>query len=369
MSGAGHAVGGGASAGAAGGGVNPFWEVTNLFAQPNKQGLVSSYQLGTSTLNGGGQINPGNFLRDLRLIVRTVVAGAGIVTQPDGPYNLFQQLGLENVDGSEILYNVIGGWQYAQARRYGRPWLQDPGTSYDFTYNGTTVSFTQHLMPEVRQQLGVLENTDTRSQYNWTQTINTAAAVVGAATTIPTVSITPYADMWAQPDAEDLEKIPNQQIPSGVNLQIKLRHQVFSLNGAGSDNNFLSTLTGNAYRWGLLVVRDGNNARQDYLTSPIQWQLDQRNLGTLSPDIVFQWAEDFYRPYGGVSRPTGVYPFPRFYSPGVMYGQGWLYTANSTAMSWESSTLSSGVNLPGTVELLQEEVYATGDVDPHLIDL
>jgi hypothetical protein len=175
--------------------------------------------------------------------------------------------------------------------------------------------------------------------------------------------------MWAQPDSTDLEQVPNQQVPNGVNLQTKTRHQTFTLNSGGSDNFLLSTLTGNAIRWMLLIVRDSNLNRQDFLTSNIQWQLDQRNLSTLAVDNVFQWSEDFYRYYGGVTRPVGVYPFPRFYSPGSLYGQGWLYTANSTQLSWETTTLSGAANLPGTVELLQEEVYATGPVDPSLIDL
>ena len=185
--------------------------------------------------------------------------------------------------------------------------------------------------------------------------------------------------MWAQPDGADLEQVPNQQIPPGVNLQTKLRHQIFTLNGASSDNNLLSTLTGNAVRGMALIVRDSLTNRQNYLTTPIQWQLDQRNLGTLSTDVIYQWAQDFYASYGGIgyvagtNPPTGfqqgVYPFPRFYSPGELYGQGWLYTANSTALSWESSTASGASNVPGTIELLQEEVYATGPVDPSLIDL
>ncbi len=351
------------------GGMNPFWEVTNLFSQPNKQGIVASWQLGAGTSPGGGNWNPGNFLRGGRLLVRTVTAGTGGTATSDYPFNIFQNLGLQAVDGSEILYNVISGYGYAQAHRFFRPWLQDPMLAYDYDASVTSPSFTTMLMPEVRQQLGVLENTDTRSQFSWTQTINTYAAVVTGGTTAPTISVTPYVDMWAQPDAEDLEKTPNQQIPDGTNLQTKLRHQTFTLNGAGSDNNLLSTLTGNAVRGMLLIIRDSNGARQDYAGNPIQWQLDQRNLGTLAPDIVFQWAEDFYRGYGGVTRPTGVYPFPRFYAPGNLYGQGWLYTANSTALSWDFTTPSSASNLPGTVELLQEEVYATGPVDPQLIDL
>ena len=370
--------GGGAAAGAAS--ANPFWEVTNLFSQPNKSGSTAATLIGSSTVAGGSNINPGNFLRGLRLVVRTTTAGSNAATAgvpyQDFPFNILQNAGLLNVDGSEIIYNVLGGYAIAQAHRFGRPWLTDPILSYDYCASAIAPSFTLFLQPEVRQQLGALENTDTRSQYNWTQTINSSTNMyVTAPGTLPTVSVTPFVDTWAQPDSTDLEQVPNQQVPNGVNLQTKLRHQTYTLNSAGSDNFMLSSLTGNAIRLMLLIVRDSNLNRQDYLAANIQWQLDQRNLSTFAaasgnpPDLVFQWAEDFYRYYGGVSRPQGVYVFPRFYSPGSLYGQGWLYTANSTALSWEANTASGGTNLPGTIELLQEEVYATGPVDPSLIDL
>jgi hypothetical protein len=361
---------------------NPFWEVTNFFSQANKSGVTSATLLGSNTVAGGSNINPGNFLRGIRLLVRTSTVGANQLTQSsstftangqasDYPFNLFQNLGMLNVDGSEILYNVIGGYAWAQAHRFGRPWLQDPTTAYDFCASPIAPSFTLFLQPEVRQQLGALENTDTRSQYNWTQTLNSTTNIYNVVpTTAPTVTVTPYVDMWAQPDSTDLEQVPNQQVPNGVNLQTKTRHQTYTLNSAGSDNFILSSLTGNAIRWMILIVRDSNLARQDFLTTNVQWQLDQRNLSTFATDNIFQLSEDFYRGYGGVSRPCGVYVFPRFYAPGNLYGSGWLYTANSTALSWESNTNSSaGSNLPGTIELLQEEIYATGPVDPSLIDL
>lgn len=373
--------GGGQPAGAAS--ANPFWEVTNLFSQPNKSGTTAATLLGTSTVAGGSNINPGNFLRGLRLVVRTTTAGSNAVTAGvpnlDFPFNIFQNVGLLNVDGSEIIYNVLGGYAVAQSHRFGRPWLQDPLTSYDYSASAISPSFTLFLQPEVRQQLGALENTDTRSQYNWTQTLNsTSNLYVTTPGTAPTIAVTPFVDMWAQPDSTDLEQVPNQQVPNGVNLQTKLRHQTYTLNSAGSDNFILSSLTGNAIRFALLIARDSNLNRQDYLSANVQWQLDQRNMSTFSaatgsqnsaPDMIFQWAEDFYKSYGGVTRPVGVYPFPRFYAPGNLYGQGWLYTANSTALSWEANTTSNAANLPGTIELLQEEVYATGPVDPSLIDL
>ena len=115
------------------------------------------------------------------------------------------------------------------------------------------------------------------------------------------------------------------------------------------------------------ICRDGTGTRQDAFTEPINWSQDSRNLGTLSPDQVFRWANDMLQKYNQSARATGVYPFLRFYDPGNMLGQGWLYTANSTALNLE--TTSQTVATVGTAELVQEEVYAVGAVDPSLIDL
>ncbi len=371
MAGAAGAADTGASvAEAGGGGTNPFWQVTNLYARKNKQGIVSGQVLDASTHDGGGAIDAVGFLRGPRLVVRsTAASGTAGTPSADNPANFFKQVGLQNTDGTEIMQNLIGGYAYLQRHRFFRPWLKDPMLAYDYAQS-TAPSFTLFLQAEVRQQLGCLENTDTRQQYSWTHTINTIANL-GITGTGPTSSVTPYVDVWAQPDVADLEGVTNERIPPGVNLQCKTRHYTFTLAVAGADNNFLSPLTGNALRGGLLIVRDSNNARQDYLSDPITWTLDDRTLSIMSPDIVFQWQSDFYATFGQprAPRPVGVYPFPRFFDSGHMYGQGWLYTSNATSVAWETSTLATATNVPGTVELLQEEVYAVGAVDASLLDM
>lgn len=363
-------------AGGGGGGQNPFWEVTNLFSQKNKLGIIPAFLMTAAQVNGGAQINFGNYFRGLRLQVRTTVAPVGAFTAPpnnDLGFQLFSAMGIQNTDGAEILFDVINGFAYYQRNKYMRPWLKDWAAAYDYVAPTTAVgpAYTVFLNTEVRQQLGCLENTDTRSQYTWTDTlagIGTANGNFGSyATTQPTIAVTPYTDMWAQPDAADLEGVANQRIPPGVNFQTKTRHQMFTLGTTGNDNNFLSTLTGNAVRAMLLICRDGTGARQDALTEPITWTLDNRNLGNLSPDQVFRWADDFLCSYSQTTRATGVYPFLRYYDPGDLKGQGWLYTANSTAVNWES--VSQSVASVGTAELLQEEVYAVGAIDPSLIDI
>jgi hypothetical protein len=358
-----------------GGGQNPFWEVTNLFSQKNKLGIIPSFLMTAAQTPGGAQINFGNYFRGLRLQVRTPTPPAGAFTAPpnnDLGFQLFPSVGIQNTDGAEILFDVLGAFAYYQRNKYLRPWLKDWAAAYDYVAPATGVGpgYTIFLNTEVRQQLGCLENTDTRSQYTWTMNlagIGTANGNFGSyATTQPTIAVTPYTDMWAQPDNADLEGIQNQRIPPGVNFQTKTRHQIFALGTTGNDNNFLSTLTGNAVRGMLFICRDGTGARQDALSEPINWTLDNRNLGTLSPDQLFRWADDI-RGTTQTARATGVYPFLRYYQPGDLMGQGWLYTANSTANNVES--VSQNVATVGTAELVQEEVYAVGAVDSSLIDI
>jgi hypothetical protein len=377
---------------AGGGGQNPFWEVTNLFSQKNKIGAFTG-PITAAVQTMAGQINFGNYFRGLRLQVRTAAAGVGAFTAPttytgDLGFQLFPQMGIQNTDGAEILFDVINGFAYYQRNKYLRPWLKDWAAAYDYVnlYSTTGVSFTAFLQTEVRQQLGALENTDTRSQYTFSANIGTTGAGPGQlgtfATTQPSFAITPYTDMWAQPDNTDLEGVSNQRIPPGVNFQTKTRHQLFALGVNGTDNNFLSTLTGNAVRGCLYIARDSNQNRQDAFTEPITITLDNRNLGNLSQDQLWRWADDMLASYTTTARATGVYPFLRWYDPGDMKGQGWLYTANSTAFNLETvtgsgapaapapSTGGPGVTVtPGTVELLQEEVYAVGAIDPALIDI
>jgi hypothetical protein len=381
-------------------GGNPFQIATNLYAEKNLQGSQQNLLLTSGPIPGGGSVNAGQYLRALRLMYRTVTLGVGGTTvNADAPFSVFSQLDLTNVDGSEILYNM-GGFAYYIGEKYFRPWNADPVRRYDFSIPTATSggSCTLSLQPEIRFTAGVLANTDTRSQYRFDYALN-GANVGGGFTTLPTVALIPYMDAWAQPDAQDLQGTPNQPVPPGVNLQVKRRHQIFTLNGAGSDNTLLSTLTGNAIRAMAIITRVAGGGRTDAFADPIYWQLDNRSLGRLNPDIIRQWAEDFYKAYnlsgmgnqpnGGFSNQSlestnaadvlpvpglysaagsadfGVYVLPRFMNPGDMTGQSWLYTANSTKLTFESATQNAGA----TAELITDEVYPVGPVDPMLVDI
>ena len=401
------AAGAGAGAPAqGGGGGNPFQLATNLYCEKNQVGNQTGSTVTTSQTVGGGQINAGQYLRGVRLIIRAQ-ASASVTTQNaainDWPWNLLTQIDLVNVDGSEILY-VMGGYAHYLAQKYGRPWLGDPQQYSDAVAATTAIpQGTLFLQPEIRWTAGCLANTDTRSQYRFDYTIDTVANITSAngssyntASQAPVISVTPYMDAWAQPDAEDLQGTPNQPVPPGLNLQYKRRHQIFTMNANASDNIFQSALTGNAIRNQILVTRNGGSVRSEGLTDPILWQLDNRSLGKISTnagsgagtasssgqqggDMVQNWMTEEYGEYfpGSITgsttntlvsarRESGVYVFPRFIKPGALYGQGWLYTANSTKEIFESTT---GVGTSATCELISDEVYPVGPVDPSLTDI
>jgi hypothetical protein len=396
------AAAGNAGGSPGGGGGNPFQLATNLYCEKNQVGNLAATSVTTSQTVGGGQINAGQYLRGVRLVVRAQASASVTTTNTainDWPWNLLTGIDLVNVDGSEILY-VMGGYAHYLRQKYGAPWLGDPAFYPDAVNSTAAVpQFTLFLQPEIRWTAGVLANTDTRSQYRFDYNIDTLANInnangssYNAASQAPAVTVQPYMDAWAQPDAEDLQGTPNQPVPPGLNLQRKSRHQIFTMNANGSDNIFQSALTGNALRNQILVTRNGGSVRSEGLTDPILWQIDNRSMGKLSVnaertastsglsggDMVQNWMSEQYTQYLaglqtatttsvlGFCREVGVYVFPRFLNPGSMYGQGWLYTANSTKEIFEST---SGVATTATMELISDEVYPVGPVDPSLTDI
>lgn len=363
----GTAVAAGAAPGAVGvsmsTGMNPFWQASNLYAE--KITSVAA-QPGTASTNQFQNINPGNFLRGVRFLVRSDGTGTGIPTA-DNPSIVFSSIDLENVDGGEILY-PMNGYSHLQSQRYFRPWLLDPTQAYSYSRSANP-SFDLFIQPEIRLTAGVLSNTDARSQYKYNYTQNTAANITSG--TAPTITVTTYMDAWGQPDPNDLEGVANQPLPPGLALQVKRRHQAgVTLQASGTDNIFQLVNTGNALRGIIAITRDANQVRQDALSDPIRWQQDNRNLGVFSPDMLFQWMDSQYAGYQMGPRPQGVYVFPRFFNPGQLTGQGWLYTSNATKLTFETSTASGLVAGTGTVEFITDEVYPVqAAVPPDLLEI
>jgi hypothetical protein len=344
--------------GAGSGATVPFFYGSNLYVE---KFATDTFQLTTTAQEFTHNINPGGFLRGVRLQVRAVNGTGGTATN-DQPWNVFSSITLENIDGAPIQY-PMSGYAYYLGAFFTRPWDGDPATAYD-TVAGVNPAFSLFVRPEIRHTAGVLANTDARALYRIRYTLNTASAVITSGSTAPTITVTNYLETWAQPDSADLHGNEIEALPPGLNLATLRRHQIFTLNGASADNQFQLTNVGNEMRCAILVVRDSNGARQDFLSDPIRWRLDNRSLGVFSPDEVWDRMGRFYDALGsGTShRPAGVYVWPRYFQPGQMKGESWLGTTNATYLIWETATTSSATNVPGTVEIITDEVVPVGPV-------
>ena len=345
-----------------GGATVPFILASNVYVEKFN---TSTVNLGTSTSTTTVNVIPNGYLSAVRVELRSSGGTTGTATA-DNPWNAYTNVELDNIDGANIVYPAPGYTHYI-ANWMFKPWLGDPARRYDYA-QAVNPSCSLSIMPEIRGTAGVLANTDARSQYKLSYTLNTAAGTVTSNGGTIAATTTLYLETWAQPDARDLHGNPQEAVPPGLNLQTLRRRQVATLNGASSANTIQLSNTGNELRGILMIVRDSNNARQDYLSDPIRWRLDTRALGVFSPNELFNLMNDNYdQLQNGTSlRPTGVYMFQRFRDPGDFQGQGWLSTTNATYVIFESTTLSTATNVPGTVEIVTDEAIPVGPVPPEL---
>lgn len=345
------------------GGVVPFSYGTNQYAEKFD---TTSQLLGAAQVEIARNVNPGGFLRGVRLEVRSTggVLGTGVVSN-DGPFTALASVTLENIDGAPIRY-PMSAYAHAYLGWWGQPWLGDPTRRYDYS-NTINPSFSLFIKPEIRQTAGVLANTDARALFRIRYTFNTLTGFLGTVgtATAPTVTVVSYMEIWAQPDKEDLLGRPIEELPAGGNLQTIARHQIINLAAAGTANTFQLSNMGNEIRCFIWIMRDSTGARADLASDPIRWRLDNRSLGVFGPNEVFNRMSDFYEALqNGSTRPTGHYVFPRFYDVGRMVGEPWMTTANATYLIWETTTAAGGTN--GTLEIITDEVVPGGPVPMEL---
>lgn len=343
-------------------GTIPFLLGTHEYAEKM---ATDTWLLAATTNEFVHNVTPGGFLRGIRLLLSSAGGVAGTLTA-DAPFIMLQSVSIENIDGSPILY-PMNGYAYMLAVKYFMPWLGDPAKNYYYKTAIATPGFALPLRNEVRNTAGVLANTDARAQYRVRYTLNTVSSVGSGYTTAPTVTGVEFMETYTQTDPTDLNGNSVQPLPDGLNVARVIRHQFLTLAAASANNTFQLTNTGNELRGLLILTRDGSNVRQDALSDPIRIRLDDRSLGTFSPDELFLRMNDFYDflKNGTSTRETGVYMIPRFRNMGDGYGSYWLQTSNATYLMIESAT-AAGISGSGSVEIITDEVIPVGPIPVDL---
>jgi hypothetical protein len=311
-------------------------------------------------------IIPGGFLKGVLIDVNATggVIGAGVVAA-DYPWNIFQSITLESIDGTPMLYPMDGYSAYLVSR-YTRPWDGDPALDSDFSAS-VNPSFRLRYFVESRATLGVVPNTDARAQYRLRATMNTQAAMFSTLpTTNPTITFNIILETYAQPPDRTLTGATIQQLPDGIGMQRFVSSESGIALNTGTTNVKLNR-TGNLVRSHILVVRTSAGARVDLTADPIRFRVDNTQLfveDRARRDYemfrFFQlWSQGAGTP---IARPTGVYVFPRWQQPGEMRGQGWLETTEATYLQYELA----GGPASGTLQIITEDLAPVGPVPQYL---
>ena len=357
----------------------PFVVGSNMYREAPFS--TNQFQLGASSQEFVNNVTPGGFLRGLTMQVTSTggVIGTGVLAN-DAPYSILQSCSLEDISGGPILY-PMGGYQYALAQKYLRPWDGDPSKRPTFS-NTINPAFTIRFFAEVKDTLAVLANTDARAQYRFRYTLaaGNQAGPFGltttAPTTQPTVTVKLYIESWAQPDLNDLLGNPIQQIPDGLACSRFLMHEQPPITAA--NNVVRETLTGNELRGLIFVIRNGdaNKTRIDLTDTnagAIDFRLDARRMWKMTPSQLVEEMNAFY-PWlsaGTWTRETGVFVVPRYSgapSPGSnVTGQGeyWLQTVEQTLLQLEFGG-GDVTTSPGTFEIIYDALAIAGSLSPDL---
>lgn len=346
----------------------PFIVGSNLYAEPPF--FTDVFQMGANSQEFVHQVTPGNFLSGVVLDVTSSggVIGTGVLAT-DAPFSVISTMTFEDISGGPILY-PISGFTAMCKQKYLQPWEGDPAKRPGFS-NTINPAFRLRLSVELRDTLAILSNTDARAQYRVRYTVaalNPGLLSTTGTATAPTLTIKGWIECRAQPDAYDLLGHPIAGVPKGMNTSRFLMHEspVFL-----SGNNVIRhTLVGNEIRGVLWIVRNSLGARIDLTDAnagAIDMRLDNRRLWKRTPTQIIEQMFNFYEDLqnGALTRDTGVFAYPRFRQPGRINGEYWLQTVEQSLLAAELSGGDLGVNNPGSIELVYDELSVAGALDPE----
>jgi hypothetical protein len=344
----------------------PFIVGSNLYSEP-------AFFTDVQVLDGNShefvhQVTPGNFLSGVVLDVSSAsgVIGAGVLAA-DAPYTVISSVTFEDISGGPILYPMTG-FAAAMRQKYLQPWDGDPAKRPGFS-NSVNPAFRLRLMVEVRDTLAILSNTDARAQYRIRYTIAPSTSTFTTApTTLPTVTVKGWIECRAQPDAHDLLGHSIVGVPDGMSTSRFLMHENPPL--VGGNNVVRHTLVGNEIRGIIWVVRNSLGARVDLTDAnagAIDVRLDNRRLFKRTPTQIVEQMFDFYEDLGNGTwtRETGVYAYARYRRPGDLLGEYWLQTVEQSLLAAEFGGADLGANVPGTLEIIYDELAVAGALNPE----
>jgi hypothetical protein len=332
------------------------------------------------------QSNPSNipipaygFIAHVALLV-TWTGGAGGALAADAPWNVFQSVAIQDVNGA-YLQNPVDGFSLLMENVYGGyAYKQDPRLSPAFTSSATAGAFVLRIPVMVTRHnaYGSLANQNAAAPYQLSWTINPSTTIFSTApTTMPTFTIAAYLESFSQPNSHDLKGRAQAQLPPlhGSTQQWSIYTKAIA---AGNNVTQLPRV-GNTIRTIILICRNGTGARDStVMPSPFSFNLDARVLTN-----ELQQLRQFLQVEGLSGTPTldtGVFVF--YFNNSTLGHIGdetsdlWLNTVQSTRLELAGNSVTAGNIEFLTNDIVQVEVdqaaryvmdSQTGDLDSPVL--
>jgi len=316
----------------------------------------------------------------IRHILLEVVAsgGTGGTVAADGPWNLFQQITLQDVNGSNIFGPIDGYAAYVANLLGAYAYRNNPVDSPWFVGTAPNPAFYMRVPVEVSHKdgLGSLANQNSAANYKLTLAINTLAAAFSTAPApVPTYTIRGWLEAWTLPSQADNRGRPQAQVPPlvGTGQYWSSRLQSGLVVGL---NTIPMTRLGNYLRILAFIARDVSNVRSNgVFPDPFQFNWDGMQIRNQSQR--YNQQEIYEKTTGTLTLPAGVFAIP-FNHGGEVAALGdedpdlWLPTTQSSRISVDGVSAAAGsvqvlTNEVAPIEQNQAARYATPSASDTLI--
>lgn len=311
------------------------------------------------------QSNPANipipaygFIGHVVLLVE-YTGGVAAKLSADGPWNLFQSVSIQDVNGA-YLQNPIDGFSLLMENVYGGyAYRQDPRLSPIFSATETTGAFMIRIPVMITRHnaYGSLANQNAAAPYQLAWTINPSTVIYVSTTTIPTFTISAYLEAWSQPNARDLKGRPQAQLPPLHGSTQQWSNYTKAI--AVGNNVTQLPRVGNTVRSIICIARTAAGVRADgVFPNPFSLNLDARVLTNELQNIRKQLQTEGLET--NIARDTGVFVF--YFNNSILGHIGdessdlWLPTVQSTRLELVGASAEAGNLQILTNDIVQVEV-------------
>jgi hypothetical protein len=311
----------------------------------------------------------------LRHLMLHVVASGGVAgtLAADGPWSLFDEIALLDVNGAPI-FGPLTGYQAFLANLYGGyAFAPDPRLDPDYSESVTAYAFFLRIPVEINHNngLGSLANQNAAAPYRVRLTVAPTSRIHSVApSTQPSVRIRGWLEAWSMPAPYDLAQRPQAQAPPrhGTTQYWSVETKAIA---AGQQSPRLSRV-GNLIRTLVFVARTAAGARDTtvFPTDPtLVW--DARELITEPRTMRRKYMAErtVHRTTGTpavADVPAGVLAYPFSHDVLGHAGDGtaelWLPTVQASRMEYRGSYGAAGelqilTNDVAPVEVTPQERY------------